>query len=195
MSESVKGILDNASLAAAIGAAGAFFLVVLNDRRRDRRIAKKVLPALLKRLRVLVDGRTHSAKDAESSLGRPMRVRDKGLHFPTERIERYAEQSVDHLTDRQEMALANLVFWMQESDRLNEACLGLLDQLNLSDRDFSRGETSMRLQAPGIIKELGQQYREELVLLRRIDQLIACYLDGTLNERGGITAGDKGSQS
>ena len=181
----VKSFFDNASLGALIGAASAFFLVVLNDRRRDRRVAKKLLPSMLKRLRVLVDGRMKSAIAAERSVGQPMRVRDIGLHFPTARLERFAEQSIEHLAERQAMALDNLVFWMGESDRLNEACLALLDQINIAERDPTPGAESSRLKIPGRLSQLGVHYREELHLLKKIDALIVCYLEGTLNERGG----------
>ena len=57
-------------LAALVGAAAAFFLVVLNDWRRNRRIATKQLPALLRRLIVLVDSRHKGAIDARASIGR-----------------------------------------------------------------------------------------------------------------------------
>jgi hypothetical protein len=184
----VKTFFDNASLGALIGAASAFFLVMLNDRRRERRIAKKLLPATLRRLRVLVSGRKKSALSAQGSVHQQTRIRDVGLHFPTARLERFAERSIEHLSEPQAMALDNLVFWMGESDRLNGACLAILDQIILADRDPTLGPQSSRLQVPAMLGELVMHYGEELLLLKKIDELIICYLEHTLNERGGPAA-------
>lgn len=181
-------LLNNASLAAGIGAAAAFMLVMLNDWRRDRRAAKRLIPALLKRLRVLIESRRTGTRDAAKSLGTGNHLRTIGLPFPVGRIERHADRAVDHLTDRQAMALDNLIFWMRECDRLNANYRAALDQIDAASSDFTRGEASMRLQVPGLVQRLGQRYAEEIHLLTKLDALIAAYLAGTLNERGGIPA-------
>lgn len=183
----MKAFFDNASFAAFIGAAAAFFLVVLNDRRRDRRAAKKILPALLKRLRVLTESRRKNTAKAEKSLDQPLRVRDIGLHFPIARIQQYADQSIEHLSGRQAMALESLTFRMGECDRLNAVSLELMDQINVANSDITRGEASQRLQVPSLIKRLREHYNEQMHLLTTIDEFIVAYLEGTLNERGGPT--------
>src|ERR1700679_3986463 len=181
----MKGFFDNASFAAFVGAAAAYFLVVLNDHRRARRAAKKILPAMLKRLRVLIESRRTNTAAAEKSLDQPLRVRDIGLHFPIARIQQYADQSIEHLSERQAMALENLVFRMGECDRLNTVSLELLDQVNVANSDITRGEANQRLQVPALIKRLREHYREQMHLLTTIDEFIVAYLEGTLNECGG----------
>jgi hypothetical protein len=159
---------------------------VLNDRRRDRRTAKKLLPQLLGRLRTLIESRLDGTTKAAQSLGQDMQMRDTALPFPIDRIERYADQGAAHLSDRQAMALDNLMFWMRESDRLNGVCLELLDQIDLARSDPTIGDDNSRMHVPSMTRRLGERYAEEIYLLKRINELIAAYLAGTLNKRGGI---------
>jgi hypothetical protein len=179
-------LLDNAALAALIGAAAAFLLVILNDWRRARRSAKMLLPGLLGRLRMLIESRLDGTTKAAQSLSQDMQMRDTALPFPIDRIGRYADQGAAHLSDQQAMALDNLMFWMRESDRLNGVCLELLDQIDVARSDPSISDDNSRMHVPSMTRRLGERYREEIYLLKRINELIAAYLAGTLNERGGI---------
>ena len=48
------------------------------------------------------------------------------------------------------------------------------------------GDENSRMHVPSMTRRLGDRYREGICILKRIDEMIAAYLAGTLNERGGI---------
>ncbi len=186
-----SGWLDNATLAALIGAVGAFFLVVLTDWRRNRRIATKQLPALLRRLLVLVDSRHEGALEARDSIReedpniRP--TGNIGLPFPLERIERYAEQAGDRLTDRQTFALGNIAFGMREADGLNAASRNLCHEIDRISIDPAPTHAVKMQQMSGRLLMLKKQYGEEAALLTKVREIITAFLEHRLNERGGVS--------
>src|SRR5258708_30815599 len=132
--------LNNASVGALIGAAAAYFLVAVTDWRRNGRMAKTLLPAMLRRLLVLVDSRLNGAVTALATVDQQEQpMGDIGLRFPVERIDRYGEQVADRLTDQQAFALENLAFWMREADRLNSDAMALVKQIREAKLDPTRG--------------------------------------------------------
>jgi hypothetical protein len=178
--------LDNASLAALVGAAAAFLLVVVNDWRRNRRIATKQLPVLLHRLLVLVESRHKGAVEALASVGKDSPMGNIGLPFPVDRIERYAEQVGDRLTDRQAFALDNICFLMREADRLNNAARETCLKIDHAKLDITPGDSNTRQLVHGLTTVLQKHYGEESVLLAQVRKLITAYLEHRLNERGGV---------
>jgi hypothetical protein len=178
-------VLNNATLGALAGAAAAFLLVAATDWRRNRRIATTLLPALLRRLQVLVVSRVDGANSALATVENDPPMRNIGLRFPVERIERYADQVPDRLTERQAFALDNLAFWMRESDRLNAASLDLLDQIDEAHIKYTHGIVGARDKVSSFKEILRKRYAEERVLLARVLLVLDAYLAGKLNERGG----------
>lgn len=180
---------NNASIGALIGAAAAFLLVVATDRRRNRRTAKRVLPAMLRRVQVLVDNRIEGAVKARDSVNQQDRpMFNTGLTFPSERIDRYADEVNDRLSDAQAFALSNITFYMREADRCNFDCEGLVRQIHEALVDSRRGEENARGSIPGLESILIERYGAEITLLTRTKQTIEAYLSGSLSERGGPLA-------
>jgi hypothetical protein len=177
--------LNNASVGALVGAFFAYILVAATDRRRNRLIAKRQLPALLRRLLVLVNSRLNGTGAALASVDRQPQLRNVGQRFPAERIDRYSEQVADRLTDRQASALDNLSFWMREADRLNAEALVRLDRIAEAGLDTTRGEGNAMLSTTGLKMLLKSQYAEEHQLLERIQLVIKGYLANRLSRRGG----------
>ena len=186
--------LDNATLGALLGAAGAFLLVMLTDWWRNRRVARKQLPSLLRQLLVLVDARYKGAIDARDSIEPDPRMQPMGnigMPFPVERIQRYSELVGDRLTDRQGFALSNITFGMREADRLNAASRDLCGEIDRAQTDMAIGEGSKRVHVPSLRSLLKKQYGEEAVLLDHLRKSIRAYLEGRLNERGGPLASER----
>ena len=180
--------LDNATLGALVGAAGAFLLVVLTDWRRNRRIATTQLPALLRRLLVLATTRHEGATGARDSVSTDPRIRPMGnigLPFPTGRIDRYVDLAGDHLTDQEAFALDNICFAMREADRLNAASRDLCAEIDRAQIDVTRGEGNKLGGVFGLTAIFKRQSAEEAVLLDHVKKSIKAYLDGRLNEHGG----------
>ena len=178
--------LNNSTIAALVGSVAAFCLVVANDARRDRKVAKDQLPVLLKQLKLLVGNRLQGVNCAVAAFGAGKRQRNTGLPFPTDRIERLSERAGSWLTDRQSFALGNLTFRMREADRFNANARVLLDAIEQATADAAIGENSSQNNISGLENLAGRRYGEEKYLLEIIQQLIDAYLDNKLNERGGI---------
>jgi hypothetical protein len=181
----VLEVLDNASLAALVGAAAAFFLVGANDWRRRRRIARVAIPALLRRLAELVEKRDGSLREAQASLKGGPPIRHIPLRFPVERLERLADGAMDCLTTPQASALDNVIFYMREADRVNQHALNLLGAVDEANSDPRAGPLGGRVQAPGLMRQARQRYSEEGALLAQIRSTLAAYLSRRLNESGG----------
>ena len=105
--------LDNASLGAFVGAFSAFFLVVLTDWRRRRRI-KTLLRHLvsdnLDHARYKVEAvRTNIAliKEDNKITGGPF------MQFQTQSIKDYQHQVLDLLNANEKQALDALIYWME----------------------------------------------------------------------------------
>jgi len=101
-----------------------------------------------------VDSRYKGAIDARAFIGNDPPMGNIGLRFPVERIERYAEQVSDRVTDRQAFALDNICFIMREADRLNYAARQTCLAIDHAKLDITRGEANTRLQVPGLISLL-----------------------------------------
>jgi hypothetical protein len=186
----VLDVFNDATLAALVGAAAAYLLVAATDRRRNRRIATAMLPELLRRTKVLIAQRTKSASDALAAVDRNPPMQNIGLPFPAERIERYADQVPDRLTDPQAFALANIAFFMREADRLNAVSLGLAQQVEevLAHNEHGGAEMNELFKVAGLKDLLRKRYAEERALIERAGQIIDAYRAGRLSDTGGLPA-------
>ncbi len=68
-----------------MGALGAFWLVIANDWRRERRVARKTIPVTLRRLRTLIQSRLEGAEHAVTQSAN-FPTRNVGLRFPVEQL-------------------------------------------------------------------------------------------------------------
>jgi hypothetical protein len=178
--------LNNASVGALIGAAAAYFLIAANDWRRNGRMAKKLLPAMLSRLLVLIDSRLNGVMTARATVDQQDQpMGNIGMPLPVDRIDRYGEQLADRLTDPQAFALENLAFWMREADRLSSEAMAIVRQIREAKLDPTRGDGNAILKVSGFKILLKQILDEERQLLEQTRDAIKAFLEGRLNERGG----------
>jgi hypothetical protein len=107
---------DNASLAAFIGAGAAYLLVVINDRRRARRFARRIVPAELSRIQTLIASRIEGVERARESLNTETHISDIGQRFAVALLRQYAERTVDTLPPVRINAIYDIAFQLEEAD-------------------------------------------------------------------------------
>ena len=90
----IVGFLNNASVGAFVGAASAFFLVVLLDWKRNRRKARTGIPALLRRQRTLAANRRATAEQARDDRSRSIAIKEPP--FGVDALMRLAEEVPDY---------------------------------------------------------------------------------------------------
>ncbi len=182
------GFFGNASVGAFFGSATAFFLVIVNDRRRMKRRARCILPALLRRENVLVENRIATTPNTQQEVASGRLKEHKSQIFAFDTIRRHAEELPDFLAERQTMALYNIALSMQTADELNARAISTVQRINeakLSGAERIQGGPSTAT----LSTELDREYRTELSQLKNVRDLIKAYLEGTLDEYGGPSPG------
>jgi hypothetical protein len=184
--DSIAKIFENASVAAFLGAASAFILVVINDWRRLKRRKTHILPAVLKRERLLarshIDGTTQVRADA--AVGKFFE--NLNLHLASDTIQRHAEELSNQLTERQQMGLHHVASAMKGADELNARAVEMVQRISETNRSVQRGEVRALQDLPKLRVALDQLYGSELILLARAECLIDAYLGDKLNEQGDV---------
>ncbi len=184
MCSSISAIENSPAIGAVVGAATAFFLVMANDFRRDRRRARKILPAILKREAFLVDNRIRSRPDVQRERSRGRLVEHLSPAFSAATIRRYAEELTGHITECQTMCLYNIAVSMETADDLNARAAEAVRRWNeeaTKTPTTLAGATNM----DNLFVDLQLLYNAELKQLNEIRSLIGAYLTKSLDERGG----------
>ena len=178
--------LGVAAVGAFFGGASAFFLVIANDWRRARRRARRNLPAMLSRERLLarshIEGTTHVRSEAQSG-----RLSENvSLYFSSNTIQRFADELSDRLSERQLMGLYNIAFAMKSADEMNARSVETVQRISETSMGVRSGAARAIQDLPQLYQALDHLYGAELFMLERVEKLIDGYLTDTLNERGDV---------
>ena len=127
-------------------AASAFGLVMLLDAKRNRRKARKRIPALLRRQLTLARNRLGTAEQARDDRTRNTATTEPP--FSRDTLTRLTEEVPDYLTDRQQQGLDNIALLMREADLANSTTVALANQIFEARESSATGQTSARAALP-----------------------------------------------
>lgn len=180
----VAALLDNASIAAFLGAASAFSLVVLSDRVRARRKARLTVPAVLRREALLAQSHIQGTTGVRDDATKGTFSENLNLNFSSDTLRRFADELSENLTERQQMALLNIAFSMKNADELNSRAVETVQNITrvqTSNQANTLGGTNAILHYSAALDDL---YAVELSRLHHVKDLIEAYLADRLGEHG-----------
>lgn len=118
VSQTVLNLLDNASVAAFVGAFAAFVLVFATDKRRRYR-NRAIVRQLVKSCLDLAQRKLETVQTNLAMVNKDSRITDAPIMtFPIKAMEDYSFQVLDILKVEEKQALDILIYWMSATDGL-----------------------------------------------------------------------------
>jgi hypothetical protein len=157
----------------AIGTVGAVIAVLVTDRLRRRWTAHHVLRVRIELAGALANSRLQSIV----ALNLPELAPDHtalsiGPRFDTAVLSQLTSDGFTHLSDRQRLAMTNILFAMEWADRMNEQAVGY--------------DADRRSNRPLDPRDVGRVMTEETLWLDRVARLCGARVTGTLTPVGGV---------
>ena len=165
----IERVLNNQSFGAFVGACAAFFLVMLNDRRRERKKVANICAEIEMNLN-LANAKLETVRRNRNALRKESRIIPAPiLKFNTLLIRQLAAEVLGRLTLDQRRSVEALCYTMEATD-------GILEEIYTLTKRVREPLEGIDLRSA--IMNLGTEYDDAIVNLKRLNEMCQKYVDG-----------------